>query len=122
MSLFMGFSIIIPFQINQTDLLAGTSCEIIAPVTGFISEIGIIVQGAVTTGGEITVKVGTTDVDGLSVTVANAATKGTTLVDTPTHRHDTRKVSKGGRIQVVPASAFDTAGSVNGYLVINTGH
>lgn len=97
MTLHMGSNIIVPFQINQTDLLAGTSCE-------------------------ITVKVGTTDVDGLTVTVANSATKGTTLVDTPTSRHDSRKVAKGWRIQVVPAAAFDTAGAVNGYLVINTGH
>ena len=122
MTLNMGSNIIVPFQINQTDLLAGTSCEIIAPVGGFISELGIIVQGDVTTGGDITVKVGTTDVDGLTVTVANSATKGTTLVDTPTSRHDSRKVAKGGRIQVVPAAAFDMAGSVNGYLVINTAH
>lgn len=122
MSLTMGSNIIVPFSINQVDLLAGTSFEIAAPAAGFVSELTVIVQTAVTTGGNITAKIGTTDVDGLSVTVADAATKGTVVSDSPTARHDSRKVAKGGRIQIVPAAEFATAGSVNGYIVINTAH
>lgn len=120
MTLVAGQNIIVPFIIAQTELLAGTSFEIISPVDGFVSELGVVVQTAVTTGGAVTVKVGTTDVAGLSVAVADAATKGTAYSDKPTERAGSRKVSKGQRIQVVPAAEFATAGAINGYVTINT--
>jgi hypothetical protein len=120
MSIKAGEDVIVPFSINQTDLLAGTSAELVAPVDGFVDELYVIVQAAVTTGGAVTVKVGTTDVNGLSVTVADAATKGTVYSDSATAGHGSRAVSKGDRLQVVPASAFDTAGAINGFVKINT--
>lgn len=120
MSLLMGKNVVIPFAINQTDLLAGTAFEIVAPCDGFVSELQVIVQTAVTTGGGITVEVEGDAVDGLTVTVADAATKGTVLSDKPTANTATRIVSKGDRIEVIPAAAFATAGAVNGNLIINT--
>lgn len=122
MSLIMGTNYHVPFTIPQTELLAGTSIEVIAPVDGFISEVSGIVQTAIGTGGDITVKIGTTDVPGLTLTFADSATKGTVVTDTPSAGPaSARQVSKGDRIQVVPAAAFATAGAVNGHISINTG-
>jgi hypothetical protein len=121
MSLKMGQDVIVPFSIPQTQLLAGTPIDVVAPVDGYLKEAYTIVDTAVTTGGQITFKVGTTTVAGMSLTVADAAAKGD--VDgpaVPTSGSSTRAVSKGDRLQIIPAAAFDTAGALNGHLVINT--
>lgn len=110
--------VFLPFSINQTDLLAGTSAELVSPVAGDIDALAVTVQTAVTTGGDVTVKSGATDVDGLTVAVASAATKGTTARDTATAAHASRAVAAGGRIQVVPSAAFDTAGAIAGIVTI----
>lgn len=123
MSLKAGALVYLQFAINQTDLLAGTSAELIAPCDGVVTGASVTVQAAVTTGGDITVltgPAGATTVAGLTVTIADAATKGTVVSDTATVGSTTRKVSKGDRIQVVPSAAFATAGAVNGHLVIAT--
>lgn len=122
MSLNMGAERYIEFAINQTDTLAGTSAELIAPVDGFIEELGVIVQAAVGTGGSVKVAVGATDVAGATVDVADSATKGTTYSAKSTAKSTTRVVSKGDRIQVIPAAAFATSGAVSGYVKINTAH
>lgn len=117
---FAGASVVIPFQINETDTLAGTSFEGIAPMDGYIRDFGVTVQKAVTTGGAVKVAVGTTDVVGATVTVADAATKGTRYSASATRTSDTRKISKGERFQVIPDAAFATAGAINGYVEINS--
>lgn len=117
----MGSNVYLQFDINETDTLAGTAYEAIAPVDGFIHGLDVIVQKAVTTGGAVTVEVNTVAVAGLSVTVADAATKGTRYSDAPTSGSSTQAVSKGDRITITPASAFATAGAINGYVTINTG-
>lgn len=108
----------LPFFIDQTDLLAGTAAELVSPVAGAIVGMSVIVQVAVTTGGPITALVGTTAVDGLSCVIADAATKGTVVSDTPTAGHASTAVTAGARIQVAPDAAFATAGAVNGYVEI----
>lgn len=115
-----GETYALPFIIGATELAAGTSTEIVSPVSGFIEELQVIVQAAVTTGGAVTVQKGTTDVTGLSVTVADAATKGTIYSDTATAGTTTRAVSKGDRIQVTPAAAFATAGAISGNVIIRS--
>jgi len=119
-SLVAGTKSVIPFSIGQTDLLAGTSFFIAAPFDGWIEELGVVVQSAVTTGGAVTVEVATVAVAGLSVTVADAAAAGTIYTDTPTAKSGTREVSKGDLIEIVPAAAFATAGAINGYLTLNS--
>ena len=106
---------------DQVSVLAGTSAaiELISPITGNISSLGVAVRAAVGTGGAVSVKVGTTDVTGLSVTVADSAVKGTTYTDTPTTPGDASTlVAKGSRIQIVFADAFATSGALDGYLEI----
>lgn len=124
MSVFLEGRYYLQGQINQTDLLAGTAQQCIAPSSGYIEEFGVVVQAAVTTGGPITVAVApaaggsAVPVAGLSVTVANAATAGTAAVDTPTEPSITRQVNKGDVITVIPDAAFATAGAVNWYVRI----
>ncbi|MBI1408128.1 MAG: hypothetical protein GC145_18605 [Caulobacter sp.] len=114
-----GGSVILPFFINQTDLLAGTAAELVSPVAGAIARVTSIVQVAVTIGGPITAAVGVTAVDGLSVVIADGAVKGSVVSDTPTAGHATTLVSPGDRIQVIPDAAFATAGAVSGFVEIS---
>lgn len=119
MGLVIGQRRYIDFSIPATELAAGTTIELVAPQAGSIEELHLVVQTAIVTGGAVTVKVGTTDVAGLSITVADSATKGTTYSDTPTAGSSTKQVAKGGRIQIVPAAAFNGGGALSGVLVIN---
>lgn len=106
------------FAINETDTLAGTSAELISPVVGAISQLRVIVQKAVTTGGPVSVNVGATPVAGLSCVIADAAAKGTIVSDTPTSGDATCAVAAGQRIQVVPDAAFAGAGAISGFVEI----
>lgn len=109
----------LPFQINETDTLAGTSAELVSPVAGNITRLQVVVAKAVITGGDVTAAVGVTAVDGLACTIADAAAKGTVVSDTPTAGHASRAVKPGDRIQVIPGAPFNTAGAVNGVLEIS---
>jgi hypothetical protein len=115
----MAEKVFLPYEIEQTELLAATSEELVSPVAGRISRHRGIVQGAVTTGGDVTVEVNTTAVDGLTLTIANADAKGTRYADTPTAGHASAVVAKGDRIEIQPAAAIDTAGQLNGVLEID---
>lgn len=108
----------LPFFINQTDLLAPTAAELIAPCDGYIVGLYTTVQVAVTTGGPITVEANTVAVADLSITIEDAATKGTVQSDTIDYGVATAKVSKGDRIEILPDAAFATAGAINGFLEI----
>lgn len=130
----IGHDSIIPFAINQTDLLAGTPQTFVAPQDGFISGMVLAVTTAITTGG--TIKVGSTngavtsqfvvtagtlvDVAGLSQTIANGAVKGARYRKRPTDDSPTQQVKAGDRIEITPAG-FATAGAVNGAILFNTG-
>lgn len=111
-------SIFLPWAIDETDTLAGTSAELVAPAAGRIVRNTVIVQKAVTTGGDVTALVGATPVVGLACTIADAATKGTVVTDTPTLGDASTFVAAGDRIQIAPAAAFATAGAVSGVLEI----
>lgn len=104
------------FAINQTDLLAPTAHEFVAPYDGHFEELVTIVQAAVTTGGTLQVAVNGVNVVGLVATIANAAAKGSrTAPVKPTVPSATRAFRKGDRITITPAS-FATAGAVSGHL------
>jgi hypothetical protein len=121
MSLKIGEPFRAEFSINSTDLAANNGFEMIAPNDGYVMEVGVTVQAAVTTGGTITVKTGSalgTTVAGLSITVASAATKGTRYTGTSTPKDNTRAVLKGDRIAITTAS-FATAGALNGYVMFS---
>ena len=91
---------------------AGTAHNIVCPVAGNISKLTTIAQAAITTGGAITVEVNTTAVDGLSLTIADAAAEGEVDSDTPTAGHATTAVAVGDRIEIIPASAFNASADI----------
>ncbi|WP_448660308.1 hypothetical protein ACPVPU_07300 [Sphingomonas sp. CJ99] len=111
-------TLFLPWSINETDTLAGTSVELVSPAAGRIVRNTVIVQKAVTTGGDVTALVGVTAVDGLACTIADGAAKGAVVTDTPTAGHASAVVAAGDRIQIAPAAAFATAGAVSGILEI----
>jgi len=111
----------VPVFINATDLAAGTAQQILAPFKAYVSNLTTIVQVAIGTGGTIQVKVGTTDITGCLVTLAdsdaagvidNAAAGGYDYNAVPT----LAAVAAYGRVQVAPAAAFATAGAVMAYV------
>ncbi|CAN5361264.1 hypothetical protein BH09PSE4_BH09PSE4_17120 [soil metagenome] len=108
----------LPFFINATDLAAPTTAELVSPVAGTITRMFTVVQTAIVTGGDITAKVDTTDVVGLTCTIADAAAKGSVVNDTPTAGDATTAVLPGQRIQIVPSAPFNGGGAVSGILEI----
>lgn len=111
--------IFIPWEIEETQLLAGTAESLQSPVAGWISKVRGQVQKAVTTGGPVTVEVNTVAVVGLTFTVANGDAVGVDYSDTPTTRHSaTTVVAAGDDITITPDAAFATAGELNGVLEI----
>lgn len=111
-------SVFLPWAINETDTLAGASAELVAPGAGRVVRNTVIVQKEVTTGGDVTATVGVTAVAGLTCTIANGATKGTVVTDTPTAGDASTVVAAGDRIQIAPSAAFATAGALAGVLEI----
>lgn len=108
----------LPYSIPATELAAGTPIELVSPVAGTILRNTTIVNTAIVTGGDVTVKVDATDVAGLANTIADGAAKGSVVTDTPTPGDVSTAVLAGQRIQIVPAAAFNGGGAVNGVLEI----
>jgi len=106
------------FDLDDFDLAAGTAnaYEGLVPCDCTLKGATAIVRVAVVTGGDITMANVTTTVDGLTLTVASSATKGTAVSDTPTAGHATTTFTKGTRYQVIPAAAFNGGGAINGYV------
>lgn len=96
----------------EADVDAGTSYNIVSPVAGTIARLTTMVNGAITTGGAITVEVNTTAVNGLSVTVADSSSEGDMDTDTPTAGHASTAVAVGDRIEIIPASAFNASANI----------
>lgn len=122
MSVIIGNAIRVQFDIPQTELLAGTAIELIAPTDGYIVGLETTVQTAITTGGDISVKTGDalgTTVAGITQTIANGATKGTRKFSSSTRDSTTTVVKKGDRVAIQSAS-FASAGAIKGTLVFST--
>lgn len=113
-----GGTVRVPFQIDETDLLAATPISLLCPVAGTIKQVKTMVWKAVGTGGTLTMKVKNTLVDGLSVVVANAAAAGDVDSDTPTAGHASTVVAVGDELELLPESAFATSGALTGYIEI----
>lgn len=103
------------FNINETDTLAGTPFDTVAPCDGTLTALYTIVQKTVTTGGTVTVAINGVAVAGLSVAIANAAAKGSRLNDLTLTGDGSEKFRKGDRITVT-TSGFATAGAVSGFV------
>lgn len=112
-------TVYLPWEIEQTQLLAPTAEQIVAPCAGYIKRVRGIVQAAVTTGGDITVEIAGVAVTGLTFTVADADAAGTRYSDIPTTpRSSTTVLAAGDKITITPSAPFATAGELNGMLEI----
>lgn len=109
----------IQFTVPETELLAGTAIHAVASADGYVSGAYTVVSDAVTTGGSLTVEVNTVAVDGLTVTVADAAAAGDVDSGTATADHSTARVRAGDAITITPSAAFAGAGALNGVLLIS---
>lgn len=111
--------IYVPFFANATDLSAGTSQFWPNPEAGQIIKAAGVVQEVIVTGGDLTFKLATVAVVGLTVTIADAAAVGTVVTDTPTSLTGaTGVVAKNVSIETVIAAAFNGGGAVNGYVTV----
>lgn len=109
----------IPFQLSQNDLLVPVANNFVSPIAGNIVRATAVSQLTIVTGGNIAIKVGTTDVTGLTLVFADSTNPGTVVSDTPTTPGDaTTVVAVGSRIQVAPDSSFNTSGAVNGFVEV----
>lgn len=112
-----GQKVFLPWQYNATQINAGTPWYLVSPVHGEITRIRSAVEIAFTTGGDVTVEVNGTPVDGLSMAVGTDAA-GALDTDTPTAGHATTIVAPGDSIEIIGSAAFDSAGALNGVLEI----
>lgn len=88
---------------------AGTGLNVVSPVAGFIRKMSVTARDTITTGGAVTLEVNTVAVNGLSVTITDGATEGTTFSDTPTKDHATTAVAIGDRLEAQFASAINAS-------------
>lgn len=116
--MFKEGQVVLQLQVNETDLLAGTSQFLVSPMEGEIVEMAVVVQKAVTTGGVVKPRIGGVDVAGLAVTVANGAAAGTVYTDTAALNEPTRRVLDNQAIELFLDAAFATAGAINVWLRI----
>jgi len=119
--------VVIPFQITQTDVLAGTEQQLFSPITGRVTRVATVVQTALAaTAGEIGVvslKVAGSAVTGSTLTTYTTAAGGSgsvgdvASVDVPASSANAA-VSAGDPIAVVPSSTFASAGALNGIVEV----
>ncbi len=117
----LGNNVLIGQYVNETDLMAATSMFLLAPVAGNIARCSSVVKKAIaSTGGEVTVELDTTEVDGLACVVANSAGAGDNDTDTPSSEtHATAAVAVRGDVEIVLDALFNSAGSLVAYVEIN---
>lgn len=106
--------------IPNADLIAPVSGEQVSPDAGFCTELTVVVQVTIATGGTLTVlNAAGVAIPGLVVTVPNGAAKGTVFTAVATKGALARAVLRNDRLQVVPAG-FAGAGAVKTDLTVYT--
>lgn len=113
---FKGHAHVLPFYFNATDLAAHTTQYIISPIDGIIEELGAIVQVAISTGGTIKAKLGSTDVAGSTVTSVGSDAAGTCYDAKTTRGSKSCFVAAGAAIQIVPATFTGGSAAINGWI------
>lgn len=111
-------------NVDATRLSAGTSCWALAPLASFVERATTCVDTAIVTGGDVTFKISTVTIVGLTCTVADSAVVGSVVTDTPTTvtgAANATNVVTADRtaIEIVPASAFNGGGALDVTLELN---
>jgi hypothetical protein len=104
-------NVIIQNEFNQTDLLAGTTHFMVAPIKGTIKRVGFTTTVAIGTGASITAEVNDVAVAGLAVVVPDSALVNSKYEDAPTAGSLTAQVAVGDKIEIIPGAAFATSGA-----------
>lgn len=113
-------------SVDQTRLLAGTSCYVVTPWAGYIEAAQVVIDTTIAgTGGTLGFIVGSTTVTGLAFTVGDTAAAGSVMTDTPTavdgYTNVTNWVSANNlAITCTGDTAFNSAGALTESLVLNT--
>lgn len=105
---------------TEANVDAGTSLWLTSPVAGYIRKLTTVAQSGITTGGNVTVELNGTAVDGLTVAIANSAVAGEVDSDTATAAHATALVAAGDEIEIVFDSAFNASADILCTLEIDT--
>ena len=105
-------------NVDATRLSAGTSCWALAPLASFVERATTCVDTAIVTGGDVTFKIATVTIVGLTCTVADSAVVGSVVTDTPTTVNgaaNATNVVTADRtaIEIVPAAAFNGGGAID---------
>ena len=111
-------------NVDATRLSAGTSCWALAPLASFVERATTCVDTAIVTGGDVTFKIATVTIVGLTCTVADSAVVGSVVTDTPTTVNgaaNATNVVTADRtaIEIVPAAAFNGGGAIDVTLELN---
>lgn len=111
-------------NVDATRLSAGTSCWALAPLASFVERATTCVDTAIVTGGDVTFKISTVTIVGLTCTVADSAVVGSVVTDTPTTvtgAANATNVVTADRtaIEIVPAAAFNGGGALDVTLELN---
>jgi hypothetical protein len=106
------------FEINATDLSAGTTQYLIAPNAGIIQRVVTCIQVQISTGGVVTASAAGTTVAGVSITVANSAAVGTVQTGTPTAGDSSAIVAAGASIGILSSAAFTGGGQITGFVEV----
>ena len=111
-------------NVDATRLSAGTSCWALAPLASFVERATTCVDTAIVTGGDVTFKIATVTIVGLTCTVADSAVVGSVVTDTPTTVNgaaNATNVVTADRtaIEIVPAAAFNGGGALDVTLELN---
>lgn len=121
-TMFKSGDYLLPFSFSQVDTLAGgVFVRFRSPIEGFIEELDVVVDVAVTTGGVVKLQLGGVDVAGAAVTVANGAAQGVGYNAVTALAAATAKVAKNQAIQINVDVAFATAGAISGYVRVSGG-
>lgn len=117
----------LPFQITQTDLLAGTAQQLVSPCAGEVVRVSTVVQvvGSLTAAdvGTVCVQIAGTAITGSTLTSygttaeANVGVAGS-VASALIPESSTAAVSAGTAIQIKPSSSWASAGALNGTVEI----
>lgn len=109
---------LLPFAALEAEVDGATSIWVPTGFAGSVLSMTTAVGDAITTGGAITLEIGGTPVDGLSVTVADSSAAGDIDTDTATEGHATADFTATQALEVVFASAFNASGRIRGTIEV----
>lgn len=106
----------VSFVITEAEMDAATSVWVVPGFAGSVLSMTTAVGDTVTTGGALTVEIGGTAVDGLSVVIADASSAGDIDTDTATAGHATAVFTATQALEIVGDAAFNASGRINGFV------